>query len=470
MNNISAYIWNFINKFGSQFLWLITTIILARFLSPDEFGVIGVLSIVFMVANTLTESGLGGALVIQRDLQKVDCSTISVFNIVVSLLIYSVIFFFSNEIEAFYKVDGLARVTRFLSLVFVINAWGIVPRTIMYRDLKFKAMCIISLIAVTISSFVAIILAYFNYGVYALVSYQLVLALINTIGLFIWSHYRFDFHFSKTSFRKLFSFGFYTTITGILDTVYENILATLFGKFLSIAQAGLFSQAKKIEEASSQSLLSTVNNTAFPILAKKKEDLESFKKEADTIIKVVPLLIFPMLMTIGVFSKEIVLVLFGEKWLLASGYLSLLVIAGMCMIYDAINRNFIKSLGKVENLFVYTIAKRVLGCSIIILFAFVSVRMVLYGYIISAFLGFLLNCHLYSKLIGENLFLNIQKSLKSLIVLIPLYLCLYLGYIVIPNTFIKIIISLALLSFFYIVVLPQYGINILSRIKLLLNK
>lgn len=469
MNNVSAYIWNFISKFGGQLLWLITTMVLSRFLAPSEFGVIGVLSIIFMVANTLTESGLGGALVIQKELLKEDCSTISVFNIVVSILIYIIIFICAETIEAFYAVDGLANVTRILSLVFVINAWGIVPRTILYRELRFKAMCVISLIAVTISAIIAIILAFFDFGVYSLVSYQLVLALINTIGLFMMSHYRLCLKFRMSSFRKLFGFGFYTTITGVLDTIYENILAAVFGKFLNITQAGYLSQAKKIEEASAQSILSTVNNTAFPILAKKKNDIEAFKKEADTIITTVPLLIFPLLVIIGIYSKEIIGILFGEKWLPASEYLSLLVFAGAFMIYDAINRNFIKSLGCVDRLFIYTIIKRTIGCCVIITFAVVSVHMILYGYIISAIFGFLLNCQLYSKIIKERLLKNIVQSLKSMAIILPLFLCIYCIYIIMPNIIIKIIASILLLSIYYLYMLPVLGVNIVAKIKSKLN-
>ena len=175
-------------------------------------------------------------------------------------------------------------------------------------------------------------------------------------------------------------------------------------------------------------------------------------------------------MTIGVFSKEIICIMFGEKWLPASEYLSLLVIAGLFMIFDAINRNFIKSLGMVKKLFVYTVIKRVIGCGVIILFAFMSVHVVLYGYILSALLGFILNCHLYSKLVGENFFFNMRKSLKSLSALLPLYLCLYLIYVLIQNELFRIMICLVLLTFFYIVILPQYGIDILAKIKSLIHK
>lgn len=465
MNNISAYIWNFASKFGGQLLWLLTTMVLSRFLTPSDFGIVGVLSIIFMVANTLTESGLGGALVIQKELLKEDCSTISVFNIIVSIAIYALIFISADKIEAFYAVEGLADVTRIISLVFVINAWGIVPRTILYRELRFRTMCIVSLTAVLISAIVAIILAFYDFGVYALVVYQIVLAIVNTVGLYIMSHYRLSFKFSLYSFRKLFGFGFYTTITGVLDTIYENILSAVFGKFLSITQAGYLSQAKKIEEASAQSLLSTVNNTAFPILAKKKNNIEDFKQEADVIIKSVPLLIFPALITIAVFSKEIISILFGKKWLPASEYLSMLVFAGMFMIFDAINRNFIKSLGNVDRLFVFTVIKRTIGCCIIILSAIVSVHMVLYGYVLSAFIGFMLNCYLYSKLINESLIVNAKKSLYSLLILSPLFICIYGIYLFVPLLSLKMFMCVLLLIIFYICILPKLGIDIISKIK-----
>ena len=265
MKNVGAYVWNFTAKFGAQVLWLVTTMILARFLTPDDFGTIGILSILFLVANTLTESGLGGALVIQKELLKTDCSTISVFNIAISASIYAIVFVCANWIEAFYNVDNLATLTRVLSLVFVIGAFGIVPRTILFHQLRFKELCIISLSAVVISAICAILLAINNAGVYSLVAYQLVQVTINTIGCIWASRYKLSLHFAIASFKKLFSFGFYTTITGVVDTIYENIMAAIFGKYLNVTQAGYLSQAKRIEEASSQALLMTVNGTAFPI-------------------------------------------------------------------------------------------------------------------------------------------------------------------------------------------------------------
>lgn len=470
MQNIGAYIWNFVSKFGSQLLWLLTTMILARFLSPEEFGIIGVLSIIFMVANTLTESGLGGALVIEKEIKDEDCATIFVFNIAVSSLIYSIIFVSANVIEQFYNVVGLAKITRVLSLVFVINAWAIVPRTILCHQLRFKEMCVVTISNVVVSSIVAVLMAYNGAGVYALIAYQLLYALVNAVSYIILSKYRFPLRFHWSNFKRLFSFGFFTTLTGVVDTIYENMMAAVFGKYLSVAQAGYLSQAKKIEEASSQSLLATVNNTAFPLLAKKKDNIVEFKREANAIQKTIPLLIFPILVSISIYSNEVITILFGERWLPASGYLSVLVFAGIFMILDAINRNFIKSLGFVDVLFRFTLYKRLAGILIILLFAIVSIEYILYGYVASALIGVLFNCNLYSNKVGENTRGFILFTFKQCMPVIPLYLMMYLIHHGVPNLIFSCALSVALLLIYYIVVLPRLGVNLSEKLFKIMRK
>lgn len=470
MQNVSAYIWNFVGKFGSQVLYLLTTMVLARYLSPEDFGIIGILSIIFMVANTLTESGLGGALVIEKEITKEDCATIFLFNTIVSSTIYLVLLLCADSIERFYEVNGLSNITRILGLVFVINSFGIVPRTILYRQLRFKGLCIITLIGVIVSSVVSIVMAIYDFGTYALVAYQISLALVVTLGTIILSRYKFPLGFRWGRFKKFFNFGYYTTITGIVDTVYENIIASIFGKYLSVSDAGYLTQAKKLEEASSQSLLSTVNNTAFPILAKYKDDLPAFKKEADTIILTIPLILSPALIILCLFSKEIIMLLFGEKWLPASDYLTILVIAGFFMILDSINRNFIKSLGFVKYLFRATIFKRTLGCIIIIISGLISIKYILYGYVLSAALGFSINCILYARLIKNgvwHVFIRstrwiIPISLLSIISMIIQQTCNYL--------FVKLILMGTLLIIYYLQVLPLYGIKTIDIVKRLFYK
>lgn len=470
MRNFGAYIWNFIGKFGSQLLWLATTMVLARFLEPDEFGIIGVLSLIFMVANTLTESGLGGALVIEKEIKDDDCATIFSFNVIISISIYLIIFFSADAIETFYNVENLAKITRTLGLVFIINAWGIVPRTILCHQLKFKEMCILTLSNVIFSSVISVILAWQNFGVYALVAYQIIYAIINAIGFIILSKYKFPIMFRLSNFKRLFNFGFFTTITGVVDTLYENMMAAIFGKFFSVAQAGYLSQAKKIEEATSLSLLATVNNTSFPLLSKLKDDIQAFRAEADNIRNTIPLLIFPILVTISVFSKEVTILLYGEKWLEASGYLAILVFAGIFMIIDAITRNFIKSLGYVNLLFKATLIKRIAGCLIIAIAGVVSLEFILYGYVLSAMIGIIFNCVVYSKIINQSIFNDIISTFSKTISLLPLYLIIFVIYHISPSLPLKIFFAGVILAIYYFFYLPKKGINIYNKIHSMVRR
>lgn len=449
MKNIGSYIWNFISKFSAQILWLITTMVLTRYLTPDDFGMIGVLSLIFMVANILSEAGLGGALVIQKELKEDDCSTIFTFNMVVSCSLYLLVLGLSNSIERFYEVEGLALVTRVICLVFVINAFACVPRTILYHRLQFKQLCIITIFSVVISSVISIVMAVMNFGVYSLVTYQISLAVLQLIGLLIVSKYRFVIAFRWSNFKSLFSFGFFTTFCGVIDTIYENLLAAIYGKCFNMTQAGYLSQAKKIEEASTQALLSTVNTTAFPILSKLKDDKAKFKLEALSIWKLIPILIFPILIVLMVYSKETILLLFGEQWLDASSYLSLLIIAGMFMIMDSITRNFIKSLGKVKELLYATVIKRIIACILIVVFAFISIDLIMYGYILSSIIGLIVNLYTYHT-IGYISIGDIFKELiRPIIWILPLWALIVASYYCIPYLLLKLVVTILVILFYY---------------------
>lgn len=459
MKNSKAYIWSFVGKFGSQVLYLLTTLVLARLLSPDDFGIIGVLSVIFMVANTLSESGLGGALLMEKELKAINCSTIFVFNVSVSAFLYMLIFFCAPLIENFYNINGLSNIARVLGLVFVINSWGLVPRTVLLFKLQFKRLAIISLVGVICASAISIVMAFMNLGVYALVGYQLSLAIWTTLLLVYNSHYRFSFSFDYGCFKRMFSFGLFTTLTGVIDSIYENMMAAVFGKFMNVAQAGYLTQAKKIEEASSQALILTINTTSFPILSKLKDDIEHFKKEANALQKTIPLVIGPVLVILCVYSDFVISLMFGEKWIESASYLSLLVIAGYFMMNESINRNFIKSLGEVKRLFHYTILKRLFGIILILVLAFINVDYILFGYILSSFIAFIINSCLYANIIRENCLRTIWNSLKYQLCIFSTGVLVFFIHSYSPNwTFEMIFLIISIILYLFII--KKMGINI----------
>lgn len=470
MNNSKAYIWTFIGKFGGQAINLVLTMILARLLTPEAFGMVGVLSIIFVVANTLVESGLGGALIMEPELNKKNCGTIFLFNAIVSLSFYSIIFLSAPNIEAFYGIDELAIVTRILGLVFVINSFGIVPIGVMYYNLNFKTLSIIGIIAMLIAAVFSVILAFMGAGVYSLVAYQLLYSILQVTILLLLNKKYVCITFDKEVFKRLFSFGIFTTISNVIDSVYENLITVIFGKMLTIAEAGYVSQSKKLEETSSQSLMVTINSTAFPILSKIKDDVQSFRHESTKLLRNIPLLIGPALIILGVYSKEIIRIILGNQWVQASGYLSIFTIAGFFMILDTLNRNFIKSLGKVKVLFFTTIIKRCIGLILIVIVIHIYSQYVLYAYVLGAFIGFICNHYMFSKLIHVFPLRSFFMVLKNMLPVILLAIVLLITYNLIENVVLKITLSTIFVFLYYFIVLTSMGFSVLKNFISVIGK
>lgn len=462
----SSYIWGLIGKFVPQLIYLVSNMILARFLTPADFGMVGVLSVFFVVSATLMDAGLSGSLIKEKTISALDCSTVFVFNFLVSLFLYFILFVFSGCIEEYFNIEGLGNIVRLISLIFVINAFGIIVSTLLIKELKFKALSNISIISALVSTIVAAILAYKGFGVYALVMFQLVQAFVRVIILYIVKPIKLSFKFSFVSFKRLIPFGIYTTLATTIDNVYENLLTFLLGKYLNVINAGYMSQAKKIEETLSNSLITTINNVSFPILSKISDCKEKFIESSNRLFKLVGMFLFPVLMTVSFFSKDILFLLFGSEWIAASSYLSVLIFAGLLMIMDSLYRNFLKSYGAVKKLATFTIYKRIIALFLIFMALWQGVQFILIAYVVSALIGCLINMFIFCRelqiSINQQLLLLFTMVLPSI-----LYYFILLGVqIIFAKVIISLICAIVLLTLYYFFFLPRfYNINILFMLK-----
>lgn len=456
MHNKKSYIWNFLGRVVPQILFLITNIVLARYLTPDDFGSIGVLSIFVSLASTLTDSGFSGSLINERDIDTIDCSTVFDFNLIVSFSIYTLLCVFSHIIENFFGYDGLSLIVCTLCLVFVIRSFGIVPRAILTRDIQFEKQAIISFISVFIACISAIIGAIYGWRAYALVAYQLIYALIETLLLFYVTKYAISFKFSRSSFKKLFSFGAFTTITNIIDTIYENIMSLLFGKFMSISAVGYYSQAQKLETASTNSMVQTLNSVAFPILSRKKDNPQDFISESLSIQRSFITIIFPLIFIVIVYAHDIIKIIFGMEWIESAKYLKVLMGVGIFYILESLNRNYIKSFGKVKSLYYITLIKRVIGIALIFAFLVFSPFAMLYGYLLSTAVGYFFNKMIYCRLIKQNFLSSLIQDIDMLKVPI----LIFIGWLFIEHNIVNEVLSFTViiitLVIYYVFVGKEY--------------
>lgn len=452
MQNKSAYLWSLIGRIVPQAIYLGTTMILARFLSASDFGILGILSVFLMVANTLLDAGFGGSLVNEKNLTKDDCSTVFTFSLGMSFLLYIIMYIAAPFLESFYSAKGLTVIIRILCLIFPIQAFALVPSSLLVKQLQFKRLTVIRIVAIICASALSVLYAYYNRNVYALVIYQLCQAFVISVCVNINSSFKLQFLFKKESFDRLFSFGLFTTLANIIDTIYENLLAMIFGKAVSVQEAGYLSQAKRIEEISTQTVTQTINSTSFPILSKKKNAIVEFTDEASSIFSFSILMITPLMLVLSLFSEPIIVLLFGKEWSNAAFYLSLLSVAGVFIIMETLNRTFIKSLGEVTVLFRVTLIKRAIGIVILIVCLLIDVKWILYGYILSSIIAYLINQTVYCKIIHMPLFQSVFETLFLLIPSLLFYVVSKIFLSLIVAQYIQVLIIVLLLCLYYLIV------------------
>lgn len=464
MKHKRAYIWTFGGRVLPQLIYLLTNIFLAHYLTPTDFGQIGVLAIFISISSTLTDAGFGGSLIKEDYVSSLDLSTVFIYNLIVSILLYLVLFFCAPFIESYFSIDGLKNIVRTLSLVFVINAWALIPKTLLIRDLHFKSIAIIAVIAVILASIISIIGALQQWGAYSLVAYQLTYAIVEVVSYEIVTRYKHSFRFSLYCFKKLFSFGFYTTLCNVLESAYTNIMTMLFGKFMTISVAGYFYQAQKLETSATNSLASTINTTSFPILTKIKNDRKAFISESNSLLKSFSLFLFPLFWLIVIYSREIITFIYGPEWQEASIYLSLLIIVGVFYVLESLTRNFIKSLGQVKILAKYSLFKRIIGLIFILGFLIVGPFYMLYGYILSTIFGYIVNNYILSKILHIKFLFIIKENSGPLCFTLP-FPFIFLLIHQINNLFIEVPIDLGIFLIYYIIIIPRiFGIKIIKLI------
>ncbi len=466
LSSIAIYLWALLSKISTQGIQFFFILILARYLSPEDFGSIGILGIFITIANTLVDSGMSSSLIKEKVITEEDSSTLFTFNVGVSILLYSIIYVCSPYIERYFQIEGLARISRLMALPIVINALSIVPKTMLVKNLKFDILFWVQFISLVVTCGIVVVLVMgYDWRLDALLMYYNLLALFPAVGYWIVTSYMPKFCFSIASLKKLFSFGAYNTLSNIVDSVYENILSVFIGKYMNVAQAGYYSQAKKIEEVPSRSITELICGVSFPQLCKRNTDHLWFIDKAVLIQKILYSLMIPAMLLLIVFSEEIINIAFGKGWEAAAPYLKILSFAGIWIIIENTNRTFIKSLGRADVMFLLSLVKRAVGILLIVAALLLSVDYLLWAYAVSAIIGAFINAYAIAKLIpyslGRQLKLWVQIAVPALVFYL---LCRFIHTTCMD--YYSMIFLIGIVALIYLISLQLFGIIIIKTLIL----
>ncbi len=363
---LAGFKWSFIEKIGFQGIKFIIGIVLARLLTPEDYGLIGIISVFIAISMTFVESGFGSALIQKKEMTSIDVNTVIIFNFISSVILCALVFGFSAMIAEFYKLPELTKLIRVLSFAIIINSFSVTPLALLKKELDFKSQSYISIISVVVSGLIGIVLAYKGFGVWALVFQNLIRASIKAILFTVFTKHKFKLEFRSSSFKSLFSFGGNLLASSILDVIFKNIYIIIIGKFFSSDQLGYYTRAKNFQNITIISISEIVNKVTFPVFSSIKDEVQltlAFNK----IAKMMALVAFTSLLLLASIAKPLILILLTEKWLNSVLYLQLLCISGMFYPLHALQINLIKAKGESRIVLKLEVYKKIVTLIVILI-------------------------------------------------------------------------------------------------------
>lgn len=376
---ISSLIWSACQRFGTLILAFVGNLVLARFLTPEDFGLVGMLTIFISLSETFIDSGLGAALIQKDEPSDVDYSTVFWTNISVSVFFYIILFFSAPLIAKFYDMQILEKILRIKGIVLIIQALRIIQTTKFRKNLNFKSLSIIYFISSLVSTIVSIVLAFLGFGVWCLVAKTLLESSIRTVVIIIVGKWKPLFKFSWQSFKSLFSYGGVMLLTSLVLKLYSNMQALIIGKAFSAKELGYYTQATKLENVPTSAMEGVVNQVTFPVFSKIKDDKEKVQRGLSKVLVNISYVAFPLMIMFIVCAESIFDFLFTEIWKPAVPYFKYLCLVGLMVSVNTVNTNLIKASGRKKEYFNLQVTKRIFA----MIFLIFSLRFGMHGLLIA---------------------------------------------------------------------------------------
>lgn len=397
----SGMVWTALQKYSTMGIHFVSGIILARLLTPYDYGCIGMLSIFMVLSEAFIDGGFGSALIQKKQPTQEDYSTIFFWNLGMAALMYSILFVCSPAIARFYNIPVLSNVLRVQGLVLFIYAFNIVQRNQLKKKLNFKVLSIVTITTSLIALGCTVFMAYKGFGVWALVAQNLITASIPAVVFWFFIKWRPILTFSWMSFKSLFSFGFFMFLTHLINSFSTQVTGLIIGKVYNANTLGYYSKAIGTEKLASHSISSIMTQVTYPLYAEAQDNISMLCNMIKRLTMTISYITFPMMFLLLLLAKPLFILLYSARWMQSIPYFQVLCIAGLAACMQSVNLQSISAIGKSRLMFVWTIIKRIVGLFAIIggLLLF-GMKGLLVGVIINAWFAYFVNISLVSKHLG----------------------------------------------------------------------
>ncbi|WP_392461544.1 lipopolysaccharide biosynthesis protein [Streptococcus parasuis] len=413
-NILSSLFWKLMERGGTQGIQFIVQIVLARLLSPEEYGIIAIVMVFILLANVFVESGFNTALIQKKDADEVDFSSVLYLSLGVATILYGIIFITAPFIASFYDQPILVKVLRVLSITLFIGAFNSIQNAFVARNMLFKKLFASSLGAVTISGIVGVIAAYSGLGVWALVLQQLTSQL--AVALILWFTVKWRPHllFSFGRVKSLFSYGSKLLASGLLDTLYRNLTTLIIGRMYTPSMLGYYNRGQQFPQLIVSNINGSIQSVMLPALSAHQDDRKRVKEMMRRTVVSSSFLIFPMMVGMAVVAEPLVKIVLTEKWLPAVPFLQMACFTFVLWPIHTANLQAINAMGRSDIFLKLEIIKKIMGLIVLGVSLPFGVYSIALGGIFSGLIGTFINAYPNKELLNysyKEQWLDIMPSL-----------------------------------------------------------
>ena len=358
---VKGVFWSGIDRFSSRGIQFLFSILIARVLTPNEFGTIAILEVFLALSSTIIDSGFGQALIRKQNRTDEDINTVFYFNIVVAIIMYLILWICAPLIASYYKNPLLIKILRVVGFSLVINSFGCIQTALITIEVNFKVFARISIVNAIVSGFVCLILAHKGFGVWALVCQTMISSIIYNFMIWMSSTWRPSLKYSWRSFREMFSYGSRLLVTGIVNSLYRNIYTLVIGRVYKASDLGEFSKASNFANFPANNIAGILGSVTFPVLSKVNEDVSVIKNHYRRLLKVSSFAIFPAMIGLAAVAAPLVNVLMTDKWAGMIPFMQIFCFAYMWQAVETIDGNLIKVLGRTDYILRLETIKKIIG-------------------------------------------------------------------------------------------------------------
>ncbi len=413
--------WSFVEQVLARGVNFVIGIILARLLSPTDYGLVGMLGIFIAISQLFIDGGFTSALIRTKNPSDKDFSTVYLINMGLSFVFYFILFFSAPVIAGFYDQPLLKPLLRSVALVFVICSFSSIHGTLLSIRVDFKSKTIISLASALVSGIVGIVCAYRGMGVWALVAQSLASAIVLTVLTLVIVRWMPKLVFSVDSFKRLFSYSSKLLVASLISTIYDNAYPMVIGKKFSAADVGQYSRAGQFPGIANGTITGALNRVAFPILSQIQDDDERLLRVYEKYVQLSCFIIFPILMGLCGCARPLVSFLLTDKWLDCVPLMQLICFSLLCSAMTIINLNLLYVKGRSDYVLRLEIIKKSIAFAILFISMFFNVKVMCYGQVLYSFIALYLNTHYTKRILGYSFSRQIKTVypyfLASLVVL-----------------------------------------------------